>query len=239
MTPLLSDLIYLLQEEFEPKKSFFVSPSQIHLKQEGKKKPLPIKVAQPPISTPPLEKKTPILKEEKIEAPPPPVIASVDHLSLSVKKLFPGFAIRDSIPKESDLDQTHRKILGAQVVLFSFREGKETDLFLQSIQQAITSHFAPAGVLDVKKWENKESLELFFKQSKADVVIAPMSLYTNASMLPYLKEIPNTGERFLGSSRLLLLKPFHQYFEQPSLKKELWHHLCAMLRTLKNTQASS
>ena len=234
MHSLLSDTIRFLKEQ--PCSNWTIPPSQVHLKQASptqkkeEEKPLGKSISSSVASE--------TIHEELLPEPP---TLGVSSLSESVKKLFPNFSIHKEAPKESDMNQTHRKILQAKVVLFSFREGKESDLFLQNIQRAITSHFIEAGVLDVKKWESKENLDLFFKQSKPEFIISSSSLYQAPSLLPFLKEISDSPERFLGSSRLFLLKPFKQYFDHPLQKKDLWQTLCAILKnnSLSNTPASS
>ena len=249
MNSLLTDTLRFLQENFEPDTSFLVKPSQAYLKREKKiaKEQIPNKVASIPLPAPP-----PPPKEEEKEKPEAPLFSKavekeaikpslgVESLSSAIKDLFPSFTTHKEPPKDKDLrvDPAYKKVLQAEVVLFSFREGKESDLFLQNISLAITSHFAPAAVLDVKKWELlEEHFDLFFKQGKAKFFITSETLYKKPSLLPFLKEIPSSHERFLSDRPLLLLHPFESYFNNPLQKKELWNTLCTSLKKL--LQASS
>ncbi len=252
MNSLLNDTLRFLQENFEPDASLLVKPSQVHLKRAKKvaKEPAPpvFKTASIPLPAPP-----PPPKEEEKEKPQAPLFSKavekepvvkptlgIESLSSAIKDLFPGFTTHKEPPKDKDLrvDPIYKKVLQAEVVLFSFREGKESDLFLQNISLAITSHFTSAAVLDVKKWELvEEHFDLFFKQGKAKFFIASETLYKKSCLLPFLKEIPASSERFLSDRPLLILQPFESYFNNPLQKKELWNTLCTALKKL--SQASS
>lgn len=252
MNSLLADTLRFLEESFEPGASFLVKPSQVHLKRAKKieKEPLPVSKKTASIPLPVLP---PPPKEEEKEKPQAPLFSQaaekelivkpslgIESLSSAIKDLFPGFTIHKEPPKDKDLrvDPVYKKVVQADVVLFSFREGKESDLFLKNISLAIISHFTSAAVLDVKKWELlEEHFDLFFKQGKAKFFIASETLYQKSCLLPFLKEIPSSAERFLSNRPLLLLRSFESYFNNPLQKKELWNTLCTALKKL--SQASS
>jgi hypothetical protein len=248
MNSLLNDTLRFLEESFEPGANFLVKSSQVHLKRAKKveKEPLqvPKKIASIPLPAPPPPPKekpqAPLFSKAMEKEPVVKPALGVESLSSAIKDLFPGFTTHKEPPKDKDLrvDPIYKKVLQAEVVLFSFREGKESDLFLQNISLAITSHFTPAAVLDVKKWELvEEHFDLFFKQGKAKFFIGSETVYKKSYLLPFLKEIPSSSQRFLSDRPLLLLRPFESYFNNPLQKKELWNTLCTALKKL--SQASS
>jgi hypothetical protein len=200
------------------------------------------KITPPPFLTPPPLKEEPIVKTEVLEPPLKPTLPhtplEVHSLSKAVKTLFPHFATHEELSTPHALHPSLKKVLQAETVLLCFREGKESDLFLQNLQIALSAYFSSAAVLDVGKWEKEQSsFEPFFKQIQAKLILSSSSLYKRPSLLPFLKEIPSSLERFLGSSRLLLLQPFEHYFTNPQAKKELWNAICAILKNTRSTPA--
>jgi hypothetical protein len=260
MNHLLADTLRFLQENFEDNTTWSVKADQMHLKE---KQPStlnsPAKLISPQKTLPPSPsiQKNPVSKftakviaETPIEVlsldPPKPIIPDsplkVEFLSSAVKELFPLFATNPQPPSDKDLrvNPVYKRVLKSEVILFSFREGKETDLFLQNISLAINSHFCSSTVFDVRKWETSgESFDLLFKQSEAKLLICSEALYKQSSLLPFLKEIPSSSQKFLGSRKLILLQPFDNYFNNPLLKKELWKNLCATLSKITPSQESS
>ncbi len=249
MKHLLTDTLRFLKENFDEDTSWIVPPSLSHLKNQS------LKVKEPLIA--PFQKIeiTPPLKEEKKEEPFVPVDKTIsenpktivqtsplgiDSLSSAVKGLFPQFTTHKTAPLDKDLriDPVYKKLLQAEVILFSFREGKESDLFLQNICFAIQAHFCSCAVFDVKKWEISEgTFDLFFKQKSAKLFIASETLYKKPPLLPFFKENPTSSEKFLAESKLIFLKPFETYLNNPLQKKELWKILCATLKKSVLSQA--
>jgi len=264
MNHLLTDTLRFLQENFEEDTSWTVKSSQMHLKEKRKvvmdpkpapapkaiTLPTPQKVeqstAQQPTALPVAEPVIQPVVQPVAQETPKPIMPGtplkVESLSSAIKELFPQFSTNAQLPKDKDLrvNPVYKRVLKADVILFSFREGKDTDLFLQNISSAINSHFASSTVFDVKRWEiSGESFELFFKQINAKLFICSEALYNRSSLLPFLKEIPSSSEKFLGPSKLILLQPFDTYFSNPLQKKELWKNLCATLKKITPSQESS
>lgn len=252
MNQLMADTLRFLKENFDSDCSWTVPARSAHLKSSKAKvqKPLLLPSLAPKIQPPSFSKE--VAKEtlpvaapaapEPLKAEIPIVPLGLDSLSDAVKNLFPQFTTFKEIPQDKDLrtDPAYKKLVQADVVLFSFREGKESDLFLQNICFAISSHFCSAAVLDVKKWEiSKSPFDLFFKQSNAKLFISSDTLYKKSFLLPFLKENPTSSEKFLSESKLILLKSFESYFTDPLHKKELWKTLCATLKKHFPSQASS
>lgn len=254
MNNLLTDTLRFLEENFDTNATWTIHPSQFHLKKEEKQieGPLPV-VAFKPLTPPPQKAFTllPSAQKNKQLPDPPPLPEKeltknaplgINSLSQAIKELFPHFTTHRDPPQDKDLkiDSIYKKALLAEVVLFSFREGKESDQFLQNISIAISAHFAPSAVFDAKKWElSQGNFDLFFKQAQAKLFITSQTLYKKNTLLPFLKEIPSSSERFLGNEKLLLLHPFETYFNDPLQKKELWKILCATLKKHLPLPASS
>src|SRR3989339_2177567 len=135
MKHLLTDTLRFLKENFDEDTSWIVPPSLSHLKNQS------LKVKEPLIA--PFQKIeiTPPLKEEKKEEPFVPVDKTIsenpktivqtsplgiDSLSSAVKGLFPQFTTHKTAPRDKNLriDPVYKKLLQAEVILFSFREGK-------------------------------------------------------------------------------------------------------------------
>lgn len=243
---LITDTLTFIQENFEPDTYWLVKKSEARLQMANKpEKELPpilqkIQIEKPPAKEVAVEEfiPTPVTppKEPSRQAAP----LGVNSLSSAVKKLFPTFSTSTEVQKPHLVDPALKKALSSEVVLFSFRESKESDLFLQNLGIAISSHFLPSSLLDVKKWELSEGdFSPFFKESHAKLIIAPASFYKRPSLLPFFKEMPASSERYLGSSKLLLLNPFEDYFNNPLKKKELWHTLCTILKNSLSSSVSS
>ncbi len=248
MNHLLADTLRFLQETFEADTSWPVESAQMYLKKKRKivDAPKPASTPTPKATTSPPPKVMQPATQLAAKETPKPLMPSaplkVESLSSAVKELFPQFPTNVQPPEDKDLrvNPIYNRILKAEVVLFSFREGKETDLFLQNISLAINSHFSSSAVFDVKKWEiSGEHFELFFKQVKAKLFICSQALYDRPSLLPFLKEIPSSSEKFLGPGKLTLLQPFETYFNDSLQKKELWKNLCATLSNIIHSQGSS
>ncbi|MBM3199167.1 MAG: hypothetical protein FJZ58_07965, partial [Chlamydiae bacterium] len=129
----------------------------------------------------------PVLKEHSLP---------LEELIPCIQKLFPQFPLRKTPLPHLPPDPFYKKLVQAQVLLFSFHEGKETDFFLQNLAKAISIHFALALVLDVEKWEKEQKeWKHFFQETQVKVIIASNTLYKKHSLLPFLKEIPASSER--------------------------------------------
>ncbi len=249
MNLLLADTLRFLQENFDPSTSWISSPEKAQLLQ--KKKPSTASPPTPIAALPSLDKKIVLEKKEEMipvveKEIPKPIFATsplgVEDLSKAVKDLFPQFSTQMQPPQENVffLDPAYKRALKAHIVLFSFREGKESDLFLQNLCRALHVYFSSATILDMKKWEKELSnFDPFFQEAEARLFIASHTLCKKPQLLPFLKENPASSQRFLGKGRLLLLPTFETYFQDPTQKKELWKTLCTLLSSPALTQASS
>jgi hypothetical protein len=165
-----------------------------------------------------------------------------EAMQQQVQKKFPTFKIKKEIPDDHCAlqlaNQWKENALEAEVAILSFHESKQSDLFLQNIQKAISLYFFSAQIIDVDLWDKQKKWELFFEHSKTRWILSSPSLLKKSSLLPFYREIPATSERFLGPFRLHILEEIESYLKNPSLKKTLWQSLCALLR-LPNTPASS
>ena len=198
--------------------------------------------------TPSVEKIKSAKEEKLIEKEVSAKKTGVDTLNFealrdAVHKTFPSFVIKKTIPDDrlAYLRENEWKEEGLQVevVLLSFHESVESDLFLQNIAQAISSYFSSAQVIDAQQWGKQKKWDLFFEKNQAKLVLSSPQLLKQAFLLPYYKEIPSTTERFFGSIRLHMLSSLDSYFKNPSQKKDLWQALCAILKNLNMPVSSS
>jgi len=226
---LLNDTLRFLQESFSPKTTWAVSPTLFHALQ--KKETLA-----------PLLPKAPPAKQINIKESPPLSIPKetpleVRSLTNNVQKLFPTFSIKTASPSDQGA-LFLQEALQSEVLILSFRESGESDRFLQNIQLAISSHFTKAALIDAKQQHFVSSLDLLFHQSGIKLTLASHSVFAQPSLLPLLKELPSSQERFLGKSKLFLLSPFELYLKTTIHKQSLWNTLCTLLAN-PNTPASS
>lgn len=246
---LLSDAILFLKESHHPKTSWTVKKEQVVSVKPAIKPPPPKETIVKPIAIalekPPqqvVKQALEPIKEIPVKEPPPksPLLKPIDEslplpfeeLSKNLLKLFPQFSIKS----EPVSDKTaYVELLQAKILIFSFKEGKESDVFLENIQKAINAYHVPAKLFDMSKSGTEEELAVFFQEMQASLILASPALTKKKYFLPFLKELPATSERFLGRGRLLLLEPFETYFTNPEKKKALWQTLCAILKNL-NTQ---
>lgn len=249
---LIADTLLFIQQSFTPSTHWLAKKSEIDLRVERKpekpqiptqqKIPIPLLKApiQPALKTSPKEEQQEELPKASSPTPQRSPTLEIESLSLAVKKLFPSFSTSRDIQKPPMIDPEFKRVCLSKVVLFSFREGKESDLFLKNLSQAITSYFTTASVIDIKKWELAHyDFSLFFKETQAKLIIAPASFYQKTLLSPFLKEDPSSSECFLGSSKLLILNPFENYFNNALRKKELWNTLCTILKNSPSMPASS
>ena len=237
MNLLLTEAIRFLEDSFAPSFSWITSPIEAELLR--KKPPEIVKQLT-------LEKREdPLLFSQEKEMAKPIIQGSslgVQDLSNAIKNLFPEFSTKTTPPEEKEFFQeiSYKKALKAHVVLFSFREGKSSDLFLQNISRALQVYCPSSAIIDMKKWEHALSnCAPFFQEAEACLFIASQALYKKPQLLPFLKENPASSERFLGKGKFFLLPPFETYFNDPMQKKELWNTLCNLLSSPALSQASS
>lgn len=234
---LLSDTIRFLKENHEMKKNFIVKPELISsIKAEKKKQeplPQPSQISFPVRKPPSLQRKAPPppLKKEKIEPSPikpkrkEPTL-SYPELSKKLKQSFPNFPLVETPLKD---ESRFIKALKAEIVIFSFSEGKKPEAFLKNLNKAITAHHAEATICDPTQWKTQEECSLFLKRTKAKLFIASFSVLESMLFLPFLKELPASSKRFLEERPLIVLEPFTTYFEDPKSKQSLWNTLCSTL----------
>ena len=251
---LLSDTIRLLKENFDKETSWTVKasyvkplntppiskktspnptiyPTSIPIKKFEEKKKIEVVPSQKKEQEQEQEQelKTSTLEKKQEQLLP------LEDLSKRLLKSFPQFSIRKNILSDKI---PYINALETDCIVFSFKEGKESDLFLNNLQKALANHHSSACFFDATSGIPPEELEMFFEQAQAKLVIASSAILKNKALLPFLKEIPATSEWFIGKSRLFILESFTSYFTNPLKKKALWQTLCAILKS-RNTQASS
>lgn len=249
---LIQQALCFVKENLGPNIELLAQKHQIKTK---KPTPLPKKIEHtPPSFTPTIsEKKTQqkpiplpeILEEQAVEPKKtlqerPPL--SFTDFSKPLHRLFPQFLLKETPPDDRTAlamaNPSYIQALEADVVIFSFQETPESDLFLQNIGRAISHYHTPASLFFVASCKTENELSLFLEEMHAKVVLAPNTLLQKKLFLPFIKELPVSSEYYLHKSRLILLEPFTHYFTQPQQKKALWQTLCNLLKS-PNTPASS
>lgn len=247
----LSDAIQYLKDSYDPKDSLLVSKEFIAsspktstlIKQE-------LKQIEPIVQTPLAQPQAPRIKitkppkplqpqelEAVVETTPPSEewkesFLPFEDLVQKIRKKFPAFSVEtETLSDYNGL----LPVLTKDVLILSFREGKESDLFLLNVGNAIERSFSSTGVWNATKCDSQEDVKLLLEMGQAKLIISSPKILQHPLFLTSIKEIPSTASRFLGKSTLLLLEPFDHYFTNPLQKKILWQTICTHL----NTQALS
>ncbi len=248
---LIKQALSLLKESLSPQGEFLVQKRHIKaIKTAISPKKVEL-VAHTPFFEPIIERKTnkkPTLLQEVLiqKAVEPektlkekPILAFADFTK-PLHRLFPYFLLKENPPDDRTAlamsNPSYIQALEADVVIFTFQETPESDLFLQNIGQAITRYHTPASIFFVASCKTEDELSLFLEQMRAKLVLAPPILMQKKLFLPFVKELPVSSEYFLHKSRLVLLEPFTHYFTHPQKKKVLWQTLCTLLKS-PNTPA--
>ncbi|MES2199695.1 MAG: hypothetical protein V4489_05970 [Chlamydiota bacterium] len=209
------------------------------------------KIEPAPFFQPIIERKTKekpvLLQEALIEKAPEkatkerPLLSFADFNKI-LQRFFPYFILKESPPDDRTAlamsNPSYIQALEADVVIFSFQESQESDLFLQNISQAITRYHTPASIFFVASCKTEDELSLFLEQMQAKVVLTTSAVLQKKLFLPFIKELPVSSEHYLHKSRMILLEPFTHYFTHPQKKKALWQTLCTLLKN-PNMPASS
>lgn len=208
------------QTKSQPESSF---PSRA-LPSQPKALPPPSQIEVKPES-PLQEELKPVLAKEMGPQP-----LAFEELSGKLSRLFPHFAVHDH-PLDDKIASykarpSYLRALQAEVILLSFKESKESDLFLQNIQKALATYNISTLFLPIKSVEETKQ---FLEQAQAKVMLASSLILKEPKFLSLIKELPASQQRFILDSHLLLLEPFEKYFADKNLKKSLWHTLCKIL----------
>lgn len=248
---LIKEALTLLKESLSPKEELLVQKRHIKsIKKAISPKKIDL-VTTTPFFQPIIERKTnkkptllqEVLTQKTIEQEKPlkekPILTFSDF-SKPLHRLFPYFLLKENPPDDRTAlamsNPSYIQALEADVVIFTFQETPESDVFLQNIAQAITRYHTPASIFFVASCKTEDELSLFLEQMQAKLVLASSTLMQKKLFLPFIKELPASSEYFLHESRLILLEPFTYYFTHPQKKKVLWQTLCTLLKS-PNTPA--
>lgn len=110
-------------------------------------------------------------------------------------------------------------------------QGSFYKTFLQNLAKAIETEFFPCRLVEIDHLEKEKKWDLFLKSPQLKLIIAPDQLiFGNKELLPFYKEHPQQGVRFLGNTPLLLIPDLSLYFKDPYLKRSLWNVICQALK---------
>ncbi len=114
-----------------------------------------------------------------------------------------------------------------EIALLFPHYGKEEDLFLTQVSQAIHHHFSSSRMIDLKKIEKSSQAEMLFQAKKVKWIITTKNvLHSSPFLLKRLRQIQQTGESFLHDVPLILIEDPSLYLKNPELKRDLWKTLC-------------
>ena len=164
---------------------------------------------------------------------PTPVDFS-EEMKKQVMKILPSITIARDIPSVEDAillsESWKQPTKQADVLIFSFSESPETDIFLTNIKKAIEAHFCSCSLLNAKVWEEKKDWTPFFTIHKPKLIIASPEIFKTKELLSFYKENTASKERFLHAHPFMLLLSLSQYLKFPEQKKDLWNNLCNQLK---------
>ena len=243
---LITQALHLLKESLSPHSEFLVPKRYIKtIKPSTLLKKVEVAPSIPffhPIIERKTKEKPTLLPEAPLQKVPEKEKATQERPHLSfldfskpLQRLFPYFLLKETPPDDKTAlamaNPSYVQALEADVVIFTFKDSPESDLFLQNISLAITRYHTPSSIFFVPTCKTDDELSLFLEKMQAKLVLAPSNLLQKKLFLPFIKELPVTQEHFIHKSRLILLEPFTHYFTHPQKKKALWQTLCNFLST--------
>ena len=186
-----------------------------------------------PIRKPSVPIKTKARDPISLEKPKLPSLPGEDKwrtlFSTALKEIY----LHENIPS----DEKAKRLKGAWKekhntpevpILF---QGSDYKALLQSLAKAIETEFFPCRLVEIDHLEKEKKWDLFLDSSKLKLIIAPDQLiFAAKELLPFYKEHPQQGVRFLGKIPLLLIPDLSLYFKDPYLKRSLWNVICQALK---------
>lgn len=145
--------------------------------------------------------------------------------------LFPEWVLSKTIPNDIVAQKNKNAWLKSQeicpVMILSFYDNEQQQIFLKNIAQAISLRLAPAQVVSAAQIEKENKWENILNSSQLRLVIAgDYGLYLHPKLMHFYKEIPQQGKHFLNQTPLLLLSDLSLYLKEPQLKPLLWRAIC-------------
>jgi hypothetical protein len=123
-----------------------------------------------------------------------------------------------------------------EVVILSFQETPDQQVFLQNMRAAINQRLAPCVIYSALTIEKRQVWEKLFNMKDLRLIITTdYGMYSLPGLMRHYRESPEKSERYLGGIPLLLLTDITVYLNQPQLKSALWQALSTMLPKTDNS----
>ena len=168
-----------------------------------------------------------------LEKPKPSSSPGEDKWRALFKTALKEIYLHENIPNDSKakrLKEAWREKHNTPEVPILF-QGSYYKPFLQSLAKAIETEFLPCRLVEIDHLEKEKKWDLFLDSPKLKLIIAPDQLiFAAKELLPFYKEHPQQGTRFLGEIPLLLIPDLSLYFKDPYLKRSLWNVICQALK---------
>lgn len=206
MDDLVKDVLDFIKQEYAAGDAVMASPEDFAYFQEKKEEP----------------------KTLELEPQAMPQMDSMEEMRALVNKVTPvKMAVPDDKEAKKIANMWKEQVHTTEVAVLSFGDKSE---FLKNVTKAITSLLAPAKLIDAGRFEQEKKWELFLSSSPLKLIVAPdFSVWKSTSLAMLYKEIPATGERFLGKTPVLTMLPTASYLKNPDLKRQLWTNLVSQL----------
>lgn len=210
--------------------------------------PAPKQPQPPPLPQQPTESRQPepTIPEEK------PVVSRNRHFSLKlepvtevkeielasikkeIEKLFPEKQLMAHPPADDVARKVGQKwkqeAKAPEVVILSFQEHPDRQVFLQNMKAAINQRLAPCAIYSAHTIESKNAWDKLFAMKDLKLIVTTdYGMYSLPGLMRHYRESPEKSQRYLGGIPLLLLTDISLYLKQPQLKSALWQALCTML----------
>lgn len=141
----------------------------------------------------------------------------------------------DAIAKQIG-QQWKQEAKAPEVVILSFQEHPDKQVFLQNMKTAINQRLAPCAIYSAQAIEAKQAWDKLFSMKELRLIVTTdYGMYSLPGLMSHYRESPEKSQRYLGGVPLLLLTDIAIYLKQPQLKAALWQALCSMLPKTQNS----
>lgn len=239
---LIRDTQHYLQEQFSLSDTILSTPDECAFfsTQEVKRQETPVSIAPTKPSLPPKKPAAPPPPKQPQQtiAPPPKPAEPIkkketvpfDDFATALRKISPRATLVAEPPSDAQAKRIAQSWkhplheIGA--IVFSLSDSKEEKSFLLNLTKAIDTRLTSARCVDA----TEKNIEQMLSEKHLKCLIVPPTFSKYPTLLPHVRELPATGEKYFGNTPLLVLSPLPAYLQQPQLKSALWKKLCQMLQ---------
>lgn len=158
----------------------------------------------------------------------------LSSIKKEIEKQFPEKQIIHNPPEDSVAkkigEQWKQETKPPEVVILSFQEHPDRQVFLQNMKTAINQRLAPCVIYSAQTIESKQAWDKLFNMNNLRLIVTTdYGMYSLPGLMKHYRESPEKAQRYLGGVPVLLLTDISLYLKQPQLKSALWQALCTML----------